>query len=430
MPPLSEFVSGNPRLFNPESETMKLLIESTSPENPTVAVRWCLNKAEREALISVKEQVFVLIVIAYEKGAEDRFLCRLEEAMTHLVFRFAGKHKVFSRLVWRMQNETDQTMEAAIMQRKDANSFHAEVLRYERDGLNSFISHTVSQESHALELAETLDVEVDAGHFAPEPPQWLKEWVNMMFRTPPRDQCEFRKRMIYAFTVQPLLALIFWLVYTVAAVISLLVGASLLARGLHLRSLWVGNDDGWVWRKVHVGWEKRVSFWSLEDEKGNRKPWRLLVTPLVLGIEAVTLEYFHRQTGMGYYELLQIVGQWVLGKAGSGLVALWAGLLVNLSYLFIAIGVAAVLLVVVVLFAWYAAREALKRKELEASPDLKKLEEERLETSRRMERERVFEYLTCSTSMVPSVKALPPKRQTFRLRFQDFKRDVCRPYAK
>jgi len=41
--------------------------------------------------------------------------------------------------------------------------------------------------------------------FAKEPAAWEKAWVNLFFRSRPGDQCDFRKRRLFAYTIQPIL---------------------------------------------------------------------------------------------------------------------------------------------------------------------------------------------------------------------------------
>ena len=406
---------------------MKLLMESVTPDNPTVAVRWCLNKAEQEALLKVKERVFVLISIAYENEAEDRFLCSVEEAMTHLVFRFAGKHKVFSRLIWSFSDEiARRKFESILLERMDSVTYSTQVLSYHHTEFqDGFAYSVVDADCFSMGSAEVVEIDVDKDHFAKEPPQWLKSWVNEMYNTPPRDQCEFRRRAIWAFSAQPLIILVAFVLYFTIATICLFVGVSLLARGLQPRFILqpgVGKDE-FVWKSIEINYTKRLSLWSWEDKMGNLKPWRLLVTPLFLVVETLILEYWHARLDMGYFEMMLTAGRVVLGAG-------WKLILANFFLLVIAVVIVVAVAVAMFLIARYVAQEKAKQKEIEESPELRATLERQREEAWMKVREEAYAYLTCSTSMVPSLKALPSKRRTLKLRFQDMKRDVCRPYAR
>lgn len=99
----------------------------------------------------------------------------------------------------------------------------------------------------------TMEIEVPAGFFAKEPPQWLWKWVNLWFRYQPMDQCSFRRRLLFAFTLKP----IFWLLWEVigrylvyAPVASLwLVGARVTALffGWRPEPFFTGVRQVWRW---------------------------------------------------------------------------------------------------------------------------------------------------------------------------------------
>ncbi len=58
----------------------------------------------------------------------------------------------------------------------------------------------------------SLDVHVPAGCFAKPAPRWEQAWVNHWFRHAPLDECEYRKRRLWAYSIQPPVMFVNWLI--------------------------------------------------------------------------------------------------------------------------------------------------------------------------------------------------------------------------
>jgi len=75
----------------------------------------------------------------------------------------------------------------------------------------------------------------------------------------------------------------------------------------------------------------------------------------------------------------------------------------------------------------------MRQKVLEADPTYQDSLKVKAEQARQRYLEDAYRYLTCPTAtqapVVVSLAALPKERRTLRLRFYDFKRAVCRPFA-
>src|SRR5688572_29329577 len=108
---------------------LRLITDQKTPENPTIAVRWCIDPKDQAKLLELKApNVHVLIVVAYENKAEDRQLLPLADAMTYVGFRFPGKHTVYARLVWA---EDLVGMKKYLLQRSSRSSYSNNVLDWE-----------------------------------------------------------------------------------------------------------------------------------------------------------------------------------------------------------------------------------------------------------------------------------------------------------
>lgn len=85
----------------------------------------------------------------------------------------------------------------------------------------------------ALLMNEFMNVEVPDGVFAKEPPEWEKAWVNWLFRNKAIDQCDYRRRRIFAYfpLLQPL---IFTTICAVRLFITLICW-SILMRGVNIK---------------------------------------------------------------------------------------------------------------------------------------------------------------------------------------------------
>lgn len=402
---------------------LRLLPESTSPENPTIALRWCIDPSDRAKLIKLgANNVFVLINVLYENMAEDRYVCHLEEAMTYVGFRFPGTHTIYARIVWRNGDKKSvKKMNNYYLERYSRRSYRNSVLTGNSD--DGFCLDNIGlSDLHALDLpeAEPVEVAVDNGHFAKEPPAWVSNWVNWLYRFPPEDQCEFRRRTIWAFTLKPFAFLSLAFLYVFACAGVLLFCTLFLARGVNIKAAFdLDQGPGEIWSDR--------TLWSLVDERGRPKPYRLLVTPFAFILYGSWLWYLHVKWSMGYMEVLKFI----LSRLKDGcmfILSLTFGL--GLEFLVsVVVSIALTALGLYLVYYWVSKTLANKC-EFENSPEYRKHQE----AERRRSLEEAYKYLSCPRGSDPatvvSLSALPRERRTLRLRFLDMKRSVCRPFAR
>jgi hypothetical protein len=72
--------------------------------------------------------------------------------------------------------------------------------------------------------SDPVEVMVPKECFAKEPSQWEKNWVNHFFKNKCDDQCHFRKRRIFAYTIQPFILLSIILLRLFLLLVALIVG--------------------------------------------------------------------------------------------------------------------------------------------------------------------------------------------------------------
>lgn len=379
-------------------EMLKLITEGQTPNNPTIPIRWCIEPSDRAKLIKFgADNIHILISVAYKNGAEDRQLRPLDEAMTYVSFRFAGKHTIFARLVWWPDLKQ---MRSNLLQRSDRWKYQIEVLNYDR---NTLLDHFggVHHKCFDLPAAEPLDIMFGKGFFAKEPPKWVSDWVDGIYTFPSVDSCQFRRRAHFAFLIQPFIWLILEVFFRLVALVPLLVGAVLLARNLNPRAVLSGKPNE-VWPKEWVAHRYGRSLWIARDDKGRLKLHRVFVSPLFFLCLGVLM----------YYSSI------------SGVVLFLVSFLIVFVPLFL-----------VILFALNKIGERVSaRKEFKQTPGY--LEKVRLEVeeNRRRRLDEAYRYLTCPKAneiqKATTIGSLPPERRTLRLRFYDLKRGLCRPYAR
>lgn len=71
---------------------------------------------------------------------------------------------------------------------------------------------------------DLIKVNVPSEVFAKPPPQWEQDWVNLWFLSTPHDQCNYRRRRIVAYTIQPIVLFAFALLKFVLACFWLSIG--------------------------------------------------------------------------------------------------------------------------------------------------------------------------------------------------------------
>lgn len=426
---------------------LRLIPDQPNPENPTIGLRWCLDPKDIHKLRELGvANVKVLIVVKYENGSEDRHLSSLDEAMAYVMFRSSGKHRIFARLFWA---KDAKRMERYFLERHSRASYSYSVLDYEGDGFKSNIGQRYGEpdvhEDHVdyrykeVEGFE-MDVEIGAEHFAKQWSNWVTSWANMVYPYKAQDQCQFRRRLIGAFTWQPFFVLFLFALRTVLGLSIALVGLLVCARGLTLRPLLKINDFDsldQIWPRIdiryaHGGFRRSArSAWIVENQYGESKPGRLLVSPIFLLLYFLVFAVISERTGMTYVELLLTASRAV----AQYFVEVWRLIYADLfSFILPVVAVVAVVCAIVYFSKRFYQRKLRERQRLESSPEYLAEQLRLREEARLKALEEAASYLMCpkvsDPALAVSLMALPKQRRTFRLRFQALKRDLCRPYAR
>ena len=169
----------------------------------SIAVGWCVSKETLDKLHAHGNKTpHVVLVIAphedeYQTSREIRKIVPLKDLVAYLEFNRSGKMNIWGFIA----------TEPAVKHLKD-RWLHKSSYGYLADILTpSGREYSDIWSSSMLEKAEPVAVEIPQQAFAKEPPAWEKNWVNHFFGRKPEDQCQFRRRRLFAYTIQPLLML-------------------------------------------------------------------------------------------------------------------------------------------------------------------------------------------------------------------------------
>jgi hypothetical protein len=215
-------------------------------------------------------------------------------------------------------------------------------------------------------LNNHIDLELPKECFAKEPSDLEKKFVNFFFRNKAVDQCEFRRRRILAYTVQPIAFLIWAILYSLFILCTQLV---YLVCGTWITFAQLGTTDVYIAKKTDF---LKIKSWGMFD-------WILIPIPSLLIVSLILSS-------------------------------------VNLLFLFLPIGG---LIVIVGFFLLFLFLENY----LVSGWKKRRLPKPYYQED--------LDILQCaSNKKITSIKDLPKGKRTIKLRFQDLKSRVCKPFAR
>jgi len=381
---------------------LQLQIADANISSGSVAVSWCL---DHELLKVLAEKGLhdpqVVVVVApdnnYHTSKESRKVVPLKDLMTYIECRAAGKSKIYGLISFRKPKEAREHY----LSREDG-AYRNNVLDYDGE---TYSSNLLGQEEYEDRqnktykfLSQPLEIDVPKVVFAPDPPKWEKPWVNHYFRQKVVDQCHYRRRRLFAYLVQPFIVLFFSIVKTLILIAGLLTGARAWSMK-YLHPLTYGLKDTFeIWEKGSLfikhlpeDEEESTDLKFLTPSYAWRSFWALLFMPL-FSFPIIFLMIYHHPViaGLIAFAPVFIIGVFCLmahlvsrGNASKLLKGAWEGLhnLLTSDKL------------------WYMEQEDIQ-------------------------------LITCTGDKGPlTYKNLPAKHKTIRLRFQNLKTKVCKPFS-
>ena len=406
---------------NSKENQMKLVTNSDTAGNPTVAIRWCLVPEEIAYLKDNKiSNPHIFLVIVNNKKQVDRQLIPISDLMTYVSFRRAGDNTVFATIVW----DNDSL--------KDLRKYY--MGKYKYGYKNSFYDKDLDTitDTNGYGL-DAITVNVSADFFAPEPAEWEKKWVNLWFETEPKDQCRFRKRRILAYTIQPPLVLlcVIWLVFfrTLSVLFFVVIRTRTKVNFAPIIHPFK-NDNEDVW---HESLNAGRNIYLRKKDNTEREDYT------IAGV------LFHPITIIVLSAILLIID-----LAGTEIFLGWWSYLLGA----LVVGVSVIVLVLIIsvlgeVVKWLAGNIKSWRKKTSVSKQKSKLSRRQKKLARQAEANRLaeaakqlalqaeleklkkeFALISCNGGpLVPKLAALPKEKRTIHLRFLDLKARVCKPFA-
>ena len=356
----------------------------------TVPVRWCITKAGLDELKmrNVFFPYLLIIIVSLDEQTdsrvETRYLVPLTQILQYVEFRRPGRNRIFATVVWNADPATAEDPLKSEAHLRDTYLKRGDGGQYEKTLVNALGTSIMFDEPYRmLQWLATLTAEVPAEFFAKLHPRWLTRWVTRWLTTWVVNECDFRRRARFAFTLQPVLILrgvLICATLKLGEVILFWLGGMF---KLNYRALF-----SWAWNFKQI-WQQGA--WDTPDDVfkhtfSSRSPAFWPLTPIVpLGLVA-----------LGYY--------------GLGFAVIKTVLFAAVILLAASVGFLASSPVMHRLTETWTKREA----------------EEKARERQRWERE--LSYVLCDGVMTPALSALPPERRTLRLRVQRLIAAFCRPF--
>lgn len=364
---------------------LELHITDNDVTGGNVAISWCTDKEMLSELANeqIKDPQLVIIVAPdgdkYSSSKEYRKVVPLSDLMTYIEFRVPGKNKV-----WAFVSQLSAKAAKNEYLKRKSGDFETDILSHDGEKYS-----TRYQEF----TAEPLDLYVPDACFAPEPAAWEKVWVNHFFSSEAVDQCHFRKRRIFAYTLQLVLMLGTILARIPLYLIALLIGS----RNLSHKYLFHPLDYS-LSHTVDV--MKGGSYFIRPD---NDMPTKTVKQELkYLAARGWTLPFM---------PLISIPIALVL--------------LAGKPFILAIVGIVLVALIAILVAIWFFAEGEAKKlynridawlDDRFAGKEFAYLDAEEMD------------LLVCS-GKPKNYKSLPAKKKTFSLRFSNLKAKVCRPFS-
>lgn len=191
--------------YDPDSDTkLRIFINDDDVSSGTVTVSWKISPELIRDLAEAKiNEPYVLITIApvsgYHIRKEFRTHVPLKDMIAYTELHVAGENRIFARITDHPKSCADQYTS------KQNGKYSSHVLSDEgtRHYSGGFDLH-----ARPLWFASPITVNVPKDCFAKEPPAWEKRWVYWLSREKAIDQCDYRRRRLFSYTVQPILLLL------------------------------------------------------------------------------------------------------------------------------------------------------------------------------------------------------------------------------
>lgn len=211
----------------------ELHIQNTDVTAGAVPITWCIDKETLKTLKEVNDPLVVISIIPISDNdidhgslrTEQRYIVPLREAMTYVSFKKPGPNKIFGFI------DTNLTLAAARRHylERYGRRFDKNIVNYDGDDFAAYMKDNVESDL----LSTAVDVNVPDLAFAKEPSEFERAWVCWLIPDKGNDQCAFRRRKMFAYTLQIIIMLAKLISISLFTLVATLIGS----RGTSLKYL-------------------------------------------------------------------------------------------------------------------------------------------------------------------------------------------------
>lgn len=201
----------------------------------SVPISWCLDLETldlfaKNGLTDPQVVIVVSPVDNYHMSKEFRKIAPLKDLIAYVEFNSPGPNKIWAFVSYHTKSEVKDTYLS-----KFRGGFNTSILDSNGSGFNLFFENALAKSS--------IDVDVPSGLFATSPSNLESDWVNYLYNYKCSDQCEFRRRRLFAYIIQPFIVLAQQFIRLVITLISLLIGAKNFSIQPLIHPLSISNID-------------------------------------------------------------------------------------------------------------------------------------------------------------------------------------------
>ncbi len=198
---------------------LKLNIPDTNLTSASTILSWQLDKEDCDPNVLGIDSTIIISIYPekYDCKKEYRKVLKLNELMTYVEFRYPGKNKILAIVSNKSLNACKETY----LKKVKGWHYNTLVYSYDTDYNASFES---MEYNNCVRLHSTIEVDIPKECFAPEPSDIEKTWVNHYYENKAYDQCQFRNRRLFAYTLQPFLFMVGLVIRLIFTMFYLLIG--------------------------------------------------------------------------------------------------------------------------------------------------------------------------------------------------------------
>lgn len=381
----------------------------------SIPVTWCLDLEDiNEMMLDFKTEPTVLLIVApsgmkYTARRENRYVVSLKDLMTYISFKTPGENKIFAMVF----NKSEKEIRKRFLCKSGDGVYRASALNYDGSDFADDGDSWYTKHCELSTIRTVINVNVPEEAFAVPPSQWEMNWVLWMVPDKGSDQCAFRKRRLLAYTIQPFLFACNYLIRIFLTFIS----ASLALRSCTLKFLT---------SPLQTDLSDSIELFSEKSFLIGNKKLCLLDKDNTIKIIFKLYCYGIRN----FIGLIFLPALWMILVPIISIIGLKTFISFCLTTLFLILVAMVVLPISMIPYQLFKSIRCFFSKKIDSNVVEKPLVKK---VSTPLFTAQDIEYITCNpvNTHVSYVKvdALPIAKRSFRLRFQQLKSKVCRPFS-